>query len=64
MSFDPTAICAANDLATVAGHYGKLVRRGKEYCGPCMVHGGDNPGAFTVYEKDGKQRWKCCWKSG
>ena len=59
MSFDTREICAANDLAKIAAHYGPLVRSGREYVGCCMIHGGDNPTAFTVYEKDGKQLWHC-----
>lgn len=63
MPYDIEAIRRENDLPTIAGHYGPLVKKGNEHAGCCMVHGGDNPGAFTIYTKDGVQRWKCFTQS-
>jgi len=42
------------DLVEKAG--GELDAHGR---GACPIHGGDNSDAFHVYEKDGKQLWKC-----
>ena len=45
------------DLVTRAG--GELH---KGHCA-CPLHGGDNPNGFSVFEKDGKQYWKCWTRS-
>lgn len=34
-------------------------QRGNYYSGCCCIHGGDNPTALCIYEKDGRYSWKC-----
>ena len=58
MSYDLDAIRAANDLATVAGSYTRLVRAGSELRGPCPCHGGDGNN-FYIYAKNGRQQFAC-----
>lgn len=54
------AIAAQSDLvALVRAAGGTLRRQGAVWRGPCVLHGGDNPTAFVVYQKGGKQLWKC-----
>lgn len=45
------------DLVEKAG--GKPTGRGTRLSCCCVLHGGDNPTAFSIFEKDGKQYWKC-----
>ena len=45
------------DLVQRAG--GTPRKSGNRYSCSCVLHGGDNPTAFSVFEKDGKQYWKC-----
>lgn len=45
------------DLAEKAG--AKFQRVGGEYRSYCPIHGGHDPTAFVVYEKDGRQLWYC-----
>lgn len=54
-----TILSSANlmELAERAG--GKFHRAGHEWRSHCPLHGGDDPTAFAVYEKDGKQLWQC-----
>ena len=50
-----------DDLAQLAGT--KLHRKGAELRGPCPLHKGDNPTAFSVYtDPSGHQRWHCYTK--
>ena len=39
----------------------KLVDRGKYLCGPCPIHGGDNPSALNIYTDGHTKRgnWVC-----
>lgn len=43
-----------SDLVARAG--GGEIRKG--HC-PCPLHGGDNPTGFSIFEKDGREFWKC-----
>jgi len=39
---------------------GRLRRKGRRWTGACPLHGGENQGAFSVYEgEDGRERWYC-----
>lgn len=45
------------ELAQTAGT--KLHRSGKELRGACPLHHGDNPTAFSIHVKDGREYWRC-----
>lgn len=44
------------DLETLVERAGGVLKNGR--CA-CPLHGGDNPNGFSVFEKDGRQYWKC-----
>lgn len=53
-------VFAKADLLTfVERAGGKPVRSGASYSCACVLHGGDNPTAFSVSEKNGKWLWNC-----
>jgi len=45
------------DLVERAG--AKLHRAGSEWRGNCVLHGGDNMTAFSIYNIAGREKWKC-----
>lgn len=45
------------DLVIQAGGNPKF--SGGRYTSTCPIHGGDNPTAFSIFEKDGKWVWNC-----
>ena len=52
-------------LLVSAGRLSLLHRRGSRWIGPCPIHGGDNPTAFTVHEE--RNVWFCfthCGRGG
>jgi hypothetical protein len=58
--FDINAVLQKADLvAMVERAGGKLKQHGGGYSCACVLHGGDNPTALSVYQKDGKWLWNC-----
>ena len=58
--FDVNEILNKADLLTyVERAGGKPKKNGNRYSCACPIHGGDNPTAFSIYDKDGKQLWNC-----
>ena len=60
MKFDIEAIIQKSDLTVFVERAGGQLHKG--HCA-CPLHGGDNPTGFSVFEKDGRQYWKC-WTRG
>lgn len=58
--FDVQTILSKSDLLGYVERAGGKPRGiGNRYACACPLHGGDNPTAFSIFEKDGKQYWKC-----
>lgn len=58
--FDVEAILRSASLIELAERAGAKFRHvGNEWRSHCPLHGGDDPTAFAVYEKDGKELWQC-----
>jgi hypothetical protein len=58
--FDINAILQKADLVTMVERAGgNLKQRGGGYSCACVLHGGDNPTALSIYQKDGKWLWNC-----
>jgi hypothetical protein len=48
------------DLAELVNKMGGSMKRVQHgWHGCCPIHNGDNPTAFSIFDSDGKQRWKC-----
>lgn len=54
----------ANLIAMVESAGGKLKQHGERYSCACPLHGGDNVTAFSIYKKDGLDRWHCFTNCG
>ena len=60
MIYNIEELIQKNDLIALAERAGaKFGRMGKDMRSCCPLHGGKNPTGFSVYEDDGKQKWKC-----
>ena len=60
MRFDVNAVLQKADLlAYVERAGGNLKKNGDRYSCACPLHFGDNPTAFSVYQKDGRYLWNC-----
>lgn len=58
--FDIDAILLKSDLLSyVEKAGGKPKGRANRYACACPLHGGDNPTALSIYNKDGKWLWNC-----
>lgn len=58
--FNIDDVLAKSDLlAYVERAGGQLKGSGNRYSCACPLHGGDNPTAFNVFQKNGKWLWKC-----
>ena len=57
---DIEQILEKTNLVRLAERAGARMRRsGNGWRGPCPLHVGDNPTAFSIYEDRGRQRWHC-----
>lgn len=60
MMFDIESILAKSDLLSYVERAGGTPKgNGKRYSCTCVLHGGDNPTALSIYYKDGRWLWNC-----
>jgi hypothetical protein len=60
MRFDIDAILAKSDLLAYVERAGGTPKgSGNRYSSACVLHGGDNTTAFSIYYKDGRWLWNC-----
>lgn len=60
MKFDIDAILAKSDLLAYVERAGGTPKGGgNRYACACVLHGGDNETALSIYFQDGRWKWKC-----
>lgn len=58
--FNVDQLLRETDLIELVQRYGgRLIKRGYEWRGPCVIHSGDNDNGFVVFLDGGRQKWHC-----